>query len=75
MNAKRLLIVLLGSLLFAGPGHAASLLITNGTVFTGDDVPSSQLDILIDDGMIEAVDSDLRAAEADRVVVECTCLV
>ena len=68
MNAKRLLIALLGSLLFAGPGHAASLLITNGTVFTGDDVPSSQLDILIDDGMIEAVDSDLRAAEADRVI-------
>ena len=33
----------------------------NGKVFTGDDAPSSQMDILIEDGMIEAVASDLSA--------------
>ena len=68
MNTKRLLLALLGSLLLAIPGHAASLLITNGTVFTGDDAPSSQLDILIEDGLIEAVASDMSAVEADRVI-------
>lgn len=68
MNTKRLLIVLIGSLLFPSPGHAASLLITNGKVFTGDAAPSSQLDILIEDGLIEAVASDLSATEADHVI-------
>ena len=68
MNSKHMLFALLGSLLFAVPGHAASLLITNGTVFTGDDAPLSQLDILIEDGLIQAVASDLNAAEADHVI-------
>ena len=68
MISKHMLIALLGSLLFAVPGHAASLLITNGTVFTGDDAPPSQLDILIEDGLIQAVASDLNAAEADHVI-------
>ena len=68
MNTKRLLIVLIGSLLLASPGHAASLLITNGTVFKGDAAPSSQLDILIEDGLIEAVASDLSATMADHVI-------
>jgi hypothetical protein len=68
MKMKRLLMVLLGSLLLANPGHAASLLITNGTVFTGDDGPPTQLDILIEGGLIEAVASDLSAAEADQVI-------
>jgi len=68
MKMKRLLVALFGSLLLASTGHAASLLITNGTVFTGDDAPPSQLDILIEDGLIEAVGSDLSAAEADQVI-------
>ena len=68
MNTKRLLLALFGSLLLTSPGHAASLLITNGKVFTGDDNPPSQLDILIDDGLIEAVASDLGAAGADQVI-------
>ena len=68
MNSKHMLIALLGSLLFAVPGHAASLLITNGILFTGDDAPPSQLDILIEDGLIQAVASDLNAAEADHVI-------
>jgi hypothetical protein len=68
MRMKRLLLVLLGSLLLANPGHAASLLITNGTVFTGDDAPPTQLDILIEDGLIEALASDLSAAEPDQVI-------
>ena len=68
MNTKRLLLTLFGSLLLTSPGHAASLLITNGNVFTGDDAPSSQMDILIEDGMIEAVASDLSATEADQVI-------
>ena len=68
MNTKRLSLALLGSLLLTSPGHAASLLITNGKVFTGDDAPSSQMDILIEDGMIEAVASDLGATGADQVI-------
>ena len=68
MNTKRFLIALFGSLLLASTGHAASLLITNGTVFTGDDAAPSQLDILIEDGLIEAVASDLSATEADQVI-------
>ena len=68
MNTKRLLLALFGSLLLTSSGHAASLLITNGKVFTGDDAPSSQMDILIEDGMIEAVASDLSATEADQVI-------
>ncbi len=68
MNTKRLLLALFGSLLLTSPGHAASLLITNGKVFTGDDAPSSQMDILIENGMIEAVASDLSATEADQVI-------
>ena len=68
MNTKRLLLNLFGSLLLTSPGHAASLLITNGNVFTGEDAPSSQMDILIEDGMIEAVASDLSATEADQVI-------
>ncbi len=68
MNTKRLLIVLIGSLLLASPGHAASLLITNGKVFKGEAAPSSQLDILIEDGLIEAVASDLSATKADHVI-------
>lgn len=64
MSTKRLLIALLDSLLFlAGPRHAASLQITNGRVFTDYDAPSSQLDILIEDRVSEAVDSGLSAAE------------
>ena len=68
MNTKLLLLALFGSLLLTSPGHAASLLITNGKVFTGDDAPSSQMDILIEDGMIEAVASDLGATGADQVI-------
>ena len=68
MNTKRLSLALFGSLLLTSPGHAASLLITNGKVFTGDDAPSSQMDILIEDGMIEAVASDLSTTEADQVI-------
>jgi len=68
MNTKHLLIILIGSLLFASPGHTASLLITNGTVFKGDAAPSSQLDILIEDGLIEAVASDLSDTKADHVI-------
>ena len=68
MNTKRLSLALFGSLLLTSPGHAASLLITNGKVFTGDDAPSSQMDILIEDGMIEAVASDLGATGADQVI-------
>jgi len=68
MKIKRLSFALLGLLLLASPGHAASLLITNGMVFTGDDTPPRQLDILIEDGLIEAVANDLSAAEADEVL-------
>ena len=68
MNMTRFVIALLGHLLLASPSYAASLLITNGTVFIGDDAPSSQLDILIEDGLIEAVASDLSAADADQVI-------
>ena len=68
MNTKRFLIASFGSLLLASMGHAASLLITNGMVFTGDDAAPSQLDILIEDGLIEAVASDLSTAEADQVI-------
>ena len=68
MKMKRLLMILLGSLLLGNTSQAASLLITNGLVFTGDDVPPNQLDILIEDGLIEAVASDLSTAEADQVI-------
>ena len=68
MKIKRLLMVLLGSLLLGSTSQAASLLITNGLVFTGDDTPPNQLDILIEDGLIEAVASDLSTAEADQVI-------
>ena len=68
MKIKRLLMVLLGSLLLGSTSQAASLLITNGLVFTGDDVPPNQLDILIENGLIEAVASDLSTAEADQVI-------
>ena len=68
MNTTRFVIALLGHLLLASPSYAASLLITNGTVFIGDDAPSSQLDILVEDGLIEAVASDLSAADADQVI-------
>ena len=68
MNMTRFVIALLGHLLLASPSYAASLLITNGTVFIGDDAPSSQLDILIEDGLIEAVASDLSGADADQVI-------
>ena len=68
MNTTRFVIALLGHLLLASPSYAASLLITNGTVFIGDDAPSSQLDILIEDGLIEAVASDLSVADADQVI-------
>ena len=68
MNTTRFVIALLGHLLLASPSYTASLLITNGTVFIGDDAPSSQLDILIEDGLVEAVGSDLSAADADQVI-------
>ena len=68
MKIKRLLMVLLGSLLLGSTSQAASLLITNGLVFTGDDTPPNQLDILIEDGLIEAVASDLSTAEADQLI-------
>ena len=68
MKIKRLLLALFGSVLLTSPGHAASLLITNGKVFTGDDTPPSQLDILIKDGLVEAVASDLSTAAADQVI-------
>ena len=68
MNTTRFVIALLGHLLLASPSYAASLLITNGTVFIGDDAPSSQLDILVEDGLIDAVASDLSAADADQVI-------
>ena len=68
MKIKRLLMVLLGSLLLGSTSQAASLLITNGLVFTGDDTPPNQLDILIVDGLIEAVARDLSTAEADQLI-------
>ena len=68
MKMKRLLMVLIGSLLLGSTSQAASLLITNGLVFTGDDTPPNQLDILIEDGLIEAVASDLSTAEADQLI-------
>ena len=68
MKMKRLLMVLIWSLLLGSTSQAASLLITNGLVFTGDDTPPNQLDILIEDGLIEAVASDLSTAEADQVI-------
>ena len=68
MSISRLLFALLGSLLLASQGQAASILITNGTVFTGDDTESNQLDILIEDGLIEAVASDLSDARADQII-------
>ncbi len=68
MNATRFFITLLGPLLLASHSYAASLLVTNGNVFTGDDAPASQMDILIKDGLIEAVASDLSAADADQVI-------
>ena len=68
MKIKRLLMVLLGSLLLGSTSQAASLLITNGLVFTGDDTPPNQLDILIEDGLIEAVARDLSTAEADQLI-------
>lgn len=68
MSISRLLFALLGSLVLASQGQAASILITNGTVFTGDDTESNQLDILIEDGLIEAVASDLSDARADQVI-------
>ena len=68
MKIKCLLMVLLGSLLLGSTSQAASLLITNGLVFTGDDTPPNQLDILIEDGLIEAVASDLSTAEADQLI-------
>jgi len=68
VKIKRLLMVLLGSLLLGSTSQAASLLITNGLVFTGDDTPPNQLDILIEDGLIEAVASDLSTAEADQLI-------
>jgi hypothetical protein len=68
MNMTRFVIALLGPLLLGSPSYAASLLITNGTVFIGDDAPASQLDILIEGGLIKTVASDLSAAEADQVI-------
>ena len=68
MKIKRLLMVLLGSLLLGSTSQAASLLITNGLVFTGDDTPPNQLDILIVDGLIKAVARDLSTAEADQLI-------
>ncbi len=68
MNTTRFFAALLGPLLLASHSYAASLLITSGTVFTGDDAPPSQMDILIEDGLIEAVASDLSATEADQVI-------
>ena len=68
MKMKRLLMVLIGSLVLGSTSQAASLLITNGLVFTGDDTPPNQLDILIEDGLIEAVASDLSTAEADQLI-------
>ena len=68
MNTTRFFIALLVPLLLASHSYAASLLVTNGNVFTGDDAPSSQMDILIKDGLIEAVASDLSAADADQVI-------
>ena len=68
MNMTRFVIALLAPLLLGSPSYAASLLITNGTVFIGDDAPASQLDILIEGGLIKAVASDLSAAEADQVI-------
>ena len=68
MKIKRLLMVLLGSLLLGSTSQAASLLVTNGLVFTGDDSPPNQLDILIEDGLIEAVASDLSTAGVDQVI-------
>ena len=68
MKIKRLLMVLLGSLLLGSTSQAASLLIKNGLVFTGDDTPPNQLDILIVDGLIETVARDLSTAEADQLI-------
>ena len=68
MNTTRFFIALLGFLLVASHSYAASLLVTNGTVFTGDGAPPSRMDILIEDGLIEAVASDLSAADADQVI-------
>ena len=47
---------------------ADSLLITNAQLFVGDDRKAVQRDILIVDGLVDAVAEDLSVAEADMVL-------
>lgn len=48
--------------------HAESLLITHGSVHIGDESAATVQDIYIEDGLIEAVSTDLSALTADRII-------
>ena len=62
------LLCLLISAFISPSTHAETLLITNGSVLFGDDSPASQLDILVENGLIETVAENLRSVDADRVI-------
>ena len=67
----RLLSVLLTcQMLLWGPAsvHAESLLIKDANVFTGDDSPAVRQDILIVDGRIESLGTNLAGSEAQTVI-------
>lgn len=67
----RLLSVLLTcQMLLWGPAsvHAESFLIKDANVFTGDDSPAVRQDILIVDGRIESLGTDLAGSEAQTVI-------
>ena len=48
--------------------HAESYLIKDANVFTGDDSPAVRQDILIVDGRIESLGTDLAGSEAQTVI-------
>jgi len=56
------------SLILSNTLLADSLLITNAQLFVGDDRKALARDILIVDGLVDAVAEDLSAAEADTVL-------
>ena len=56
------------SLILSNTLLADSLLITNAQLFVGDDRKALPRDILIVDGLVDAVAEDLSAAEADTVL-------
>jgi imidazolonepropionase-like amidohydrolase len=56
------------SLILSNTLLADSLLITNAQLFVGDDRKALPRDILIVDGIVDAVAEDLSVAEADRVL-------